>query len=214
MSILIFANGDISSGNWLNHYLDNATAVVAADGGISYLDFLGLKPDFIIGDLDSAEDGLVQQLAGSGAQVLEYSRDKDETDLELALLFSLGINQEEILIFGGIGGRWDHSLANILLLAHPQLKDREITFVDKVQRLWLVQRHAEVRGSPGDLVSIIPIDSRVRVLFTKGLRWQLEDELLPLGPTRGVSNEMTSERAEITVAQGRFICVHTFQDRS
>lgn len=214
MSILIFANGDISSGNWLNQYLDNATAVVAADGGISHLDLLGLTPDFIIGDLDSAEDGRVQRLASSGAQALEYSRDKDETDLELALLFSLSINEEEILIFGGIGGRWDHSLANILLLAHPQLKDREITFVDKRQRLWLVHGHTEVRGSPGDLISIIPIDSQARVLFTSGLRWQLEDDLLPLGPTRGISNEMTADRAEIMVKQGRFICVHIFQDRN
>ena len=107
MSILIFANGDISSGNWLNQYLDNATAVVAADGGISHLDLLGLTPDFIIGDLDSAEDGRVQRLASSGAQALEYSRDKDETDLELALLFSLSINEEEILIFGGISQQGD-----------------------------------------------------------------------------------------------------------
>ena len=119
-----------------------------------------------------------------------------------------------ILIFGGIGGRWDHSLANILLLAHPQLENREITFVNKVQRLWLVHSHTEVRGSTGDLISIIPIDGRARVLFTKGLRWQLEDELLLLGPTRGVSNEMTADRAEIAVTQGRFICVHTFQDRN
>lgn len=212
MSILIFANGQVSSGSWLNQYLEKATAVIAADGGAHHLDPLGLKPDFIIGDLDSADDRLVRRLAGSGAQVLEYSRDKDQTDLELALLFSLGINEEEILIFGGIGGRWDHSLANILLLAHPQLIDREITFVEKGQRLCLVHSHTEVRGAPGDLISIIPIDGRVRVSFTKGLRWQLADELLLLGPTRGVSNEMTSERAEIMVAQGRLICVHTFND--
>ena len=212
MSIIIFANGDISQGRWLNHYLENANVLIAADGGAFHLDSRGLKPDFIIGDLDSVDDGLIQRLADSGVELLKYSRDKDETDLELALLFSLGINEEEILIFGGFGGRWDHSLANVLLLIHPQLKDREITFVDKGQRLWLVQNQAEIRGSPGDVISLIPIDGQARVSFTKGLRWQLEDEILLPGPTRGISNEMTSNRTEIMVAEGRLICVHSFQD--
>jgi thiamine pyrophosphokinase len=212
MSIQIFANGDISHGRWLNHHLEKATAVIAADGGVSHINSLGLKPDFIIGDLDSADEALLQQLADSGVELLKYSRDKDETDLELALLFSLGINEEDILIFGGIGGRWDHSLANILLLAHPKFKDREITFVDEGQRLWLVHNYTEIRGSPGDLISLIPVDGQVEVSFTKGLRWQLQDEMLLPGPTRGISNEMTSNRAEIMVAQGRLICVHSFQD--
>ena len=212
MSILIFANGDISQGRWLNHYLENANVLIAADGGAFHLDSLGLKPDFIIGDLDSVDDGLIQRLADSGVELLKYSRDKDETDLELALLFSLGINEEEILIFGGFGGRWDHSLANVLLLVHPQFKDREITFVDKGQRLWLVQNQAEIRGSPGDVISLIPIDGQARVSFTKGLRWQLEGEILFPGLTRGISNEMTSNRTVIMVAEGRLICVHSFQD--
>ena len=209
MSIIIFANGHLTSGSWLDKYLKVSTKKVAADGGLKHMVALNLKPDVIIGDLDSVDEALLTKFRESGVTVLEHAPDKDETDLELALLHSKNFPEEEIFVFGGMGGRWDQSIANVLLLTHPDLKDQKIAFVDEGTRLWLINGSTSIYGSRGDLISLIPIAAPVRVAFTEGLRWPLKNEVLMPGRTRGVSNEMTGPRAQIGLSEGHLLCFHS-----
>ena len=207
MAVLVFANGVIEDEEWIRPYLGAATAVIAANGGVRYLRLLDRPPDVIIGDMDSLPDELESWLAAAGTQFITHPAAKDETDLELTLLYAIKHYDEEILLFGALGGRLDHTLANILLLAHPALAERPICLLSEHERAWLITKTAEIRGAAGDRVSLIPLGGDAWVAATTGLEWSLYNEPLLFGPARGVSNVMTADLATVTLAAGRVLCV-------
>ena len=207
---LIFANGVLESTAWLTPYLAKARSVIAADGGLRHLLALGRLPDALIGDLDSLPAGAEATLDAGDIDVVRFPRAKDETDLELALLYAIErFPNDALLIAGGFGGRIDHTLANIMLLAHPAFIGWPIYFIEDGQTAWLINAEATIAGRPGDVVSLLPLGGDVVVAETTGLRWPLVNEALPLGPARGMSNEMTAARARIRIADGLLLCVHT-----
>lgn len=207
---LIFANGVLESTAWLTPYVMQARAVIAADGGLRHLLALDHQPDILIGDLDSLPEGAEDALDGGEVEIVRFPRAKDETDLELALLHAIErFPDSAVLIAGGFGGRIDHTLANIMLLAHPAFIGRAIYFVEEGQTAWLINDETTIIGRPGDVVSLIPLGGDVVVAETIGLRWPLVNETLSLGPARGMSNEMTAARAQIRIAGGLLLCVHT-----
>lgn len=211
MSVLIFANGDLKSSEWLKPYLHNATAIIAADGGARHVLGLSYTPDVLIGDLDSLASGVKELLMSKSTLILSHDAEKDETDLELALLYAARIYEEEILVFAGLGGRLDQMFANILLLMHPELRRPNISFKTRYQRIWLIAEEATIDGEKGDTVSLIPLGGDVHVAATEGLRWPLRDEVLTFGLARGVSNEMETDIASVRVRTGHLMCVHTMQ---
>lgn len=211
--VLIFANGVIEDVAWVEPYLGRARAVIAADGGIRFPLALGHIPDTLIGDLDSLPDGVEENVAGWKMEVIRHPPAKDETDLELALLLAARrFPDAELLILGGFGGRLDHTLANITLLAHPELIGHPVTFVNERETARLLIDQATISGRAGDTISLIPLGGPAHVTETTGLRWPLRDETLAFGPARGISNEMTAERATVRLEEGVVLCVHAWQE--
>ncbi len=208
VAVLIFANGDIEEIEWIRPYLAASTAVIAADGGSRHLLRLGHLPDVVIGDLDSLPQEAQDWLEAGGVEIYVYPRDKNETDLELALLYAIFHYESDIQILGAMGGRLDQTLANIMLLAHPALVDRHIELVTHHQQAWLVTERTEIRGEVGDKVSFIPIGGDVLVKETSGLRWPLSNETISVGPALGISNAMIEPVASIVVGSGTLLCIH------
>lgn len=212
--VLVFANGELHAGAWVKACLARARFAIAADGGVRHLLALGRLPDVLIGDLDSLPTDTEVPEAG---EIIRHSPDKNETDLELALLYAVDRYPDaEVWILGGTGGRLDHTLANLLLLAHPRLIGRPIRFVDESESAWLISAleppvEALVAGAPGDVVSLLPLGGPARVRRTTGLRWPLHDEVLEFGPARGVSNELTAATATVEIVEGMVLCVHMRQ---
>lgn len=211
MAVLIFANGDIDDYGWLQPLLPAATAIIAADGGAHHVLAAGSHPDLIVGDLDSFPGDRREALEAEGVAFVQYPRAKDETDLELALLYAVREYEEPVLILGGLGGRLDQIFANVLLLMHPDLRFRSIRFLTEQQRIWLTHGETEIEGESGDTVSLIPLGGDVHIATTAGLQWQLTDEILSFGPARGLSNVMTTNQARVVVQSGHLLCVHTKQ---
>jgi len=208
VTVLIFANGDLEEGDWVRTFLGKSNLVIAANGGSTHLWQLGYLPDVLIGDLDSLPEQVSGWLQEGNVSMIQYPPEKDETDLELALLYAVDQGQP-IQVFAAAGGRLDQTLANIQLLAHPALIDHKIELVTAHERAWLVSAQTEVRGQVGDAVSLIPLVGNVHMVETRGLKWPLMDELLTFGTARGVSNKMTAELATISIASGRLLCIHT-----
>jgi thiamine pyrophosphokinase len=206
--VLVFANGVIDDKKWLRPLLAEATAVIAADGGGNHLAALGFRPDVVVGDMDSLASEIWEAWETAGTTIKVYSTEKDETDLELALLYGLERYEEDIEVFGTLGGRLDQMLANILLLAHPAFAGRRVTLVEADQRAWLVRDETEIVGQKGDRVSLIPLGGDVRISRTDGLQWKLVDEVLEFGPARGISNLMVANTAVVVVEAGLLLCVH------
>ena len=211
-TVLLFANGEMTPGPALDLALASCVSplVVCADGGALHARALGLKPATIIGDFDSLSESDAAAFAADGARIIRHPPDKDQTDLELALHFCRSMRATKLWILGGLGGRFDQTLANILLLTLPELRDMRIAFVDGAQTIRLLPpgKHS-IKGAAGDTVSLIPLLGAAQGITTRNLQYALADERLDMGPARGISNVMLADCAEIELRAGLLLLAHT-----
>lgn len=209
METVIFANGEVDEYAVLLSVISRDAFIIAADGGLRHVRVLDLVPDLVIGDLDSISKDEINWLDESGVEIIQHDKDKDETDLELALSYSIESGAEKITVCGATGGRLDQSLANISLLSHPDLEGRQIKFDDGREEIFLIKDELVLYGSPGDTVSLIPLFGEVSGITTNGLKFPLRGESLFPDHTRGISNVMEEEQAVIRVGSGSLLCIHT-----
>lgn len=182
--------------------------VVAADGGANLCTAWGWPVDMVVGDMDSVTPDVTEGLKAQGVPFFAYPRDKDETDLEIALRFALERNPDEVLIAGALGARIDHTLGNLALLALPALQALPCRVVDGGQSIWLVKDRLTVQGEPGDSLSLIPMASDAGGVSAWGVYWPLDNADLPLGPSLGISNRLTQNQAHVEVRTGSLLVVH------
>ena len=212
MRILLFANGEANPGPMIQRVLDEVESpyVLCADGGALNALKFHRTPQTIVGDMDSLTDLQAAEFAVQGAELVQYPVDKDETDLELALYWSARRRAAAIYIVGGLGGRFDQTLANVYLLALPELDGIHIEVVDAEQSIRLLKpgQH-QVKGQAGDTISLIPISRAAGGITTSALKYPLRDEPLQFGPARGLSNVMQADQAGIEIRQGLLLMVHT-----
>ena len=206
--ILIFANGELPNLDKARSLAQRDDYIICADGGTRHALALGLQPNLIVGDLDSAEPAQLQALQKANVTIEAFSHDKDETDLELAINRALALKPEKIVIVGALGGRLDQTLANITLLTDDRLTKFDIRLDDGVEEVLLCRERVEVHGRGGDIVSLIPWQGSVTGVLTEHLRWPLRRETLYPDKTRGVSNEMLAETASIAIEDGLLLVVH------
>ncbi|MGE5463191.1 MAG: thiamine diphosphokinase, partial [Syntrophothermus sp.] len=176
--IVIFANGELPDLNQARLLLHEADMLICADGGTSHALALAIKPDLIIGDLDSADAQALHTFKDAGVDIASYPRDKNETDLELAINRAIELAPQQIIIIAALGGRLDQTLANITLLSDPRLSNFDVRLDDGVEEVMLCREQVEVRGRIGDLVSLIPWQGAARGVRTSGLKWALHSETL------------------------------------
>ncbi|HEV2089349.1 MAG TPA: thiamine diphosphokinase [Cryptosporangiaceae bacterium] len=181
--------------------------VVAADGGIAHALGLGLRVDEAVGDFDSATPGQIDAVARAGGRIVRHPVAKDATDLELALGVALAARPARIVVLGGHGGRFDHWLANGLLLAAPAYAGVRLQARMGVATLTVVRRPTVLRGEPGELVSLLPVHGTAFAVRTDGLRYPLCAEDLPAGTSRGVSNAFLGTEATVSLAAGVLLAV-------
>ncbi len=211
-AVLLFANGIITPGTAVQRALaaHPAPSIVCADGGALLARAFGFHPQTIIGDMDSLSAAEVKAFAAAGAQIIQHPPEKDETDLELALHYCCGLGTQTVTILGGLGGRFDQALANILLLTLPALASLRIELVDGAQTIrLLMEGEHQIAGAAGDTISLIPLQGAARGISTRGLQYALRNETLPSGPARGISNVMLAEQAAVELGSGLLLLVHT-----
>ena len=207
---VIFAAGDLIDTDRVRAVVDAEDLVIAADGGVVHAHALGIAPDVVVGDFDSAMPERVKAASADGAEVIVHPARKDATDLELALLLAVDRGAEEVLILGAMGGRWDQSLANLLLPCGEAFADIAVRLFDGVtSACWLHgPAQLEFAGSPGDTVSLVPLSGSAEGITTRGLTYRLDGGRLEFGSTRGVSNVMTDDTCAVQIQSGRLLCVH------
>lgn len=200
--ILIVAGGDPPSKALLSLRASKACRVIAADRGARYCLECGVRPDLVVGDMDSLDPTIREELRRMGVELKVLSPDKDETDTEIALGCALDERPERIEILAGLGGRFDHALANVHLL-HKSMKqgvpaflvsDREIVFV--------VAKRAVIKGAEGLTVSLLPLTGTVEGIVLEGFVYGLNAATMEIGRPYGVSNVVNAPMASIDVAGG------------
>ena len=207
---MVVAHGDLGDDTWAAGLLDTADLVVAADGGAAAVWRLGRCPQVVVGDLDSLDESLRAAMEARGCVFRPHPREKDQTDTELALLVACDRGATSIVLAGALGGpRLDHALANVLLLALPDLAGRDVCLADPAHEVRLLcgpTRHV-VDGRPGDLLTLLPLAGDAGGITTKGLLYPLRGGTLSLGRSRGVSNEVIGRPAAITLQSGRLLVI-------
>ncbi|MGI8588018.1 MAG: thiamine diphosphokinase [Chloroflexia bacterium] len=187
-------------------WLPRPDLVVAADGGLTHALALGLVPAVALGDFDSLDQATLAEFeaAHPEATIRHYVHElKVETDTEAAVVAAVQARATEIVLTGVLGGRWDHSLANLLLLTHPLLAQVQARIITADTEIFLLRGHTnrQIHGRIGDLVSLLPLDT-VEGVTLSGLEYPLLEETLYGGFGRGVSNVLRNRLASVGIRSG------------
>ena len=213
MRAVIVANGPMVKPPVPRLMVGDNDLVVGVDGGARNALELELKPQVVIGDMDSMETGLRERLEEEGCRFVEHPSRKDETDSELAVRYVLSQGATELILLAALGGRIDHTLANVMLLAIPELGPVRARLIDGNQEVLLIRDKVLIEGHPGDKVSLLPLSGDAVGIETEGLEYPLRHGTLRFGAARGVSNVLTAPRASVQVEGGLLLLVHHHRNR-
>ncbi|MFN2118947.1 MAG: thiamine diphosphokinase [Anaerolineales bacterium] len=205
---VIFANGRLTHPEEAGKLLREDDRVICADGGTHHALALGLMPAAVIGDMDSLTEPDQQRLVAAAVPLNRYPRDKDETDLELAVEEALRQGAASILIVAALGRRLDQTLGNISLMSDARLSGIDCRMDDGLEEAFFCRSSSTIHGAAGDIVSLIPWGTAVRGVRTQGLRWALLGDSLQPHRSRGISNEMLAPSAGVAIESGLLLIVH------
>jgi thiamine pyrophosphokinase len=181
--------------------------VIAVDQGLEQVERLGLIPDLIIGDMDSADEELLAR--HGNCEIMRYPARKDETDTELALDWCERKGIKQIVICNDMGGRFDHAFALIQNLLRLNDSGISCRIESRDQRLWLLQPETDLDGLEGCLLSLLSLCFDSRFEGSEGLEYPLDGLVLHHDLTRGISNRITKDRASIRLLSGSVLAVLT-----
>ena len=204
---VIFLNGTFASTGASTYIPDANDLVIAVDGGIRHPRLLGVTPDILIGDLDSIDPEDLEWCQSQQVEIRKYPKEKDETDFELALDHAIVSVAGAVTVFGALGGRIDHALANIGLLSDPRYAGREINIIADRETMFFIHRKAVITGKEGQTLSLIPWGEQVTGVTTTGMQYPLKNETLYPYRSRGISNVVVSGSAIIEFKEGKLLCV-------
>jgi len=196
----LVANGTISDFEKIGSRVRSFPYVVAVDGGICNCQQMGVTPNIIIGDLDSAPPELLQHYSDVPQKL--FPADKDKTDLELAIEEAASQGMERIVIFGALERRMDHSVYNLhLLRRHPGL----LSIESEYETLFVIDHTMEVPCQQGQTISLIPLGGPVQGVTTKGLKWELNNATFNRD-FMSISNICLSNSFLVEVQSGDILC--------
>ena len=176
--------------------------VICADRGASHAKLCDIKPDLIVGDLDSVSHDAIDYYKKEGVPIETYPTDKDMTDSEIAIWKAVKMGYDDLIIMGATKNRLDHCMGNILVL--KKLLDNNIKAVikDENNEVRLINDSVELRKEKGYKVSLLPLTNEVCGITTSGLKYSLDNGKLVMGESLGVSNEFVDDVARVTIKEG------------
>ena len=210
---LIITNGIINDYNLIlkriaeDYKFDENTLTIAADGGARNCINMRIVPDLIIGDMDSITIKLMENLKMNSKTIkfINTSPEKDESDTQLALDFAINAGVKQVLVVGAIGGRIDHSLANLILLAAPNYNNADVRIITENSEIFMVKKSCSINGTIGKKISIFSLTPFTYFESTSGLKYRLKNERLYFSPVRGLSNEFIKTTAKISIGKGEIL---------
>ncbi len=204
MRAVVFANGVMDRWPAGLEIFPAHDLIIAADGGLRHCLKWGLTPRIIVGDMDSADPDDLTALDDEQTEIIRHPARKDETDLELALKLAVDKRADEIAVVAALGARWDMTFSNVLLLGASFLQKTTVKIFEASHELVCLTggQKIELRGRPGDRVSLLPLTSDAVGVTLRGLEYPLENAVLTLGSSKGVSNVFKDQRAQVELKQG------------
>jgi thiamine pyrophosphokinase len=186
--------------------------LICCDGGARHFQNSGIKPDVVIGDMDSIAPNQLAGYSREKIKIIKYPVNKDFTDTELALDYALGLKPEKIFIWCALGGRIDHTLANVFLLVKGREEGVRISLIDEYCEAFVLDKEATFTNETGKTVSLLPLTPQVTGINLTGFAYPLEKGTLKMGESRGISNVINDERAVVKVGKGSLLVIKYHQN--
>lgn len=191
---------DISLYGRIKHNDDDL--VICADGGYDTITAAGEIPDAVIGDMDSVRRQIPKEI-----KRVYYPKSKDKTDLHLCVDYALENGCGEIILLGAMGGRIDHTLANMILLRYIEESGADGMILTANTSVFVTSDKIKIPKGNFRYVSLIPMTEKAEGVTTKGLRYSLTNYTLNQIDNLGVSNVFTGDIAEISVTKGTLFII-------
>lgn len=181
--------------------------VVAADSGAELAAEAGVTVDVLVGDLDSISRETLERVFDDETVIESHLPGKDATDLELAMEVALRSAPTEIVFVGGGGGRLDHLLGNVAVIAAPVARDASVSWVTERETAYVVRGRKSIRASTGTTFSLVPIGGDAHGVHLRNARWELRNASLHAHRSTGISNVAAAGEIEIEVGRGVLLAV-------
>ncbi|MBP3371061.1 MAG: thiamine diphosphokinase [Clostridia bacterium] len=213
MNVLVIAGGPDPGSALIKKCAAQADKIYCADRGAQWAYQAGIKPDLVVGDMDSVNDSTLDRVDADGVRTMRYPVEKDMTDTQIALEVAISEGARSITLLGALGGRVDHTLANISLMSSYHRRGIRIAIMDNNTAMFVGERTITFRAVKGSTVSIFPVEEGVRVLRSEGLYYPLNDLVIPMDGTLCISNQMISDRVILDVRNGSILLIVTAQEK-
>lgn len=171
--------------------------IICADGGYNLVCEAGIKPDVIIGDMDSVSGKLPADV-----KIYTYPCKKDKTDLHICVDFALQHKCDQIILLGVMGGRISHSMGSLMMLEYIHKNHAAGMILTASTRVFLVSDKISVKRDNFKYLSLIPLTETAEGVSISGVKYPLENAVLKRENNLGISNEFDSDTAEISVKRG------------
>lgn len=179
--------------------------VICADGGYDIAKKVDIIPDLIVGDFDSSNFKIPDDI-----KTVIVPVEKDDTDLQLALSIAKEKGAKYITVIGGIGGRVDHTFGNVQNIVHYSEDGTDIIMLDPFQSITVQRPGTKVyRGDKNTKFSVFAHSAEVTGITYKGAYYPLDNHTITNSFPLGISNEFLDTEIEVTTKSGILIIVRT-----
>lgn len=191
--------------------------VIAADSGLDWAYKLGIEPDYMLGDFDSAAAETLQYYKQKGTPMKAFPTRKDYTDSELAVWAALDetVPGDEVWIVGGIGSRMDHTMANLSLLYAALKQGVQARLLDGLNEIVLIEGESDTwweKRPRQKYISLIPFLGDAEGIDLQGFVYPLQNAVLHLGECRGISNEICEKAGRLHLKKGYLLVIRSADD--
>lgn len=205
---ILLAGGNIADLEIIKEYLDNETALICVDRGCDFALKYNLEIHIAIGDFDSINKTNYKKIVEKKVEQLTFNADKDETDMQLALDYCYKSDFKKVYIFGALGTRLDHSMANIHFLHSYHDKFDELSIIDDNNIIFLLEGETKLANKKGYNISFTYAFGRPLLTLT-GVKWPLNKHEVIFGDSLTISNLIIDEFAYAKVENGRCFCFYS-----
>lgn len=211
MKTLIVTGGNVTK-EFLSDTIDKKKfdIIIAVDNGLKILNEMNVKPNHIVGDFDTVRKDILDFYVGDESiKIHKYNPIKDNTDTDIAIRLAVELKSDEIIIIGGIGTRLDHVLGNIQVLRYALDNGVKCKIIDENNEIELINKTKILNKNQINkkYISLIPLTEKVENINLKGFKYELENGMLTIGSSLGISNEIVEEQAIIEFSNGILIMI-------
>jgi thiamine pyrophosphokinase len=202
MIIKIVAGGPVSLVPVLRRSDDEIW--IGVDSGVLTLLQNDVVPEFAFGDFDSLSTTAKKQVDALQVRQFSFQKEKDQTDLELAIDWAIEQNPDEIVLYGATGGRLDHGTMNIQLLLKGIIHHNIIKMIDIQNTIQLFQPgvYEVINQESYTYISFLPFSECVENLSLSGFKYPLEKETIRWGSSLCISNELAEKSGTYSFTNG------------